>query len=57
MRNEQAAIARLESTVAQQQEQIKALVASLKEQALQIQKVSDQLAVRKPEVRLADTRD
>jgi uncharacterized coiled-coil protein SlyX len=36
-----------ESTVAQQHGEIKALTASLKEQALQIQKVSAQLEVTK----------
>jgi septal ring factor EnvC (AmiA/AmiB activator) len=37
-----------QSTAAQQQREIKALTASLKEQALQIQKVSAQLEVSKP---------
>jgi hypothetical protein len=37
-----------QSTLAQQQKEIKALTASLKEQALQIQKVSAQLEVSKP---------
>jgi septal ring factor EnvC (AmiA/AmiB activator) len=37
-----------QSTLAQQQKEIKALTASLKEQALQIQKVSDQLEVSRP---------
>ena len=37
----------LKGTVAQQQEQIRALTASLKEQAAQIQKVSAQLEVNK----------
>jgi hypothetical protein len=36
-----------QSTAAQQQREIKALTASLKEQALQIQKVSAQLELRK----------
>ena len=38
----------LRATIAQQQEEIKALSASLKEQAAQIQKVSDQLGLSKP---------
>ena len=37
-----------EATIAQQQKEIEALAASLKEQALQIQKVSEQLAMSKP---------
>ena len=41
-----------EWTVAEQQKEIKALTASLKEQAAQIQKVSDQLESRKPAPRL-----
>jgi len=40
--------AKQEATIAQQQEEIKALTASLKEQASQIQKVSAQLEVSKP---------
>jgi hypothetical protein len=48
---QQASIARLESTVAQQQDQIKVLAASLKEQALQIQKVNAQLSLQKPGAR------
>jgi hypothetical protein len=38
----------LEAAIAQQQKEIKALAASLKEQALQIQKVSSQREVSKP---------
>jgi hypothetical protein len=38
----------LEATIAREQKEIKALTASVKEQASQIQKVSDQLAVNKP---------
>ena len=41
-------IAKQEVTIGQQQKEIKALAASLKEQALQIQKVSEQLAMSKP---------
>jgi hypothetical protein len=37
------------SAIAQQQKEIKALKAELKEQASQIQKVSAQLQLRKPE--------
>jgi trimeric autotransporter adhesin len=40
--------AKQETTIAQQQKEIKALAASQKEQALQIQKVSAQLQVSKP---------
>ncbi len=40
---QEATITELKSTVKQQQEDIKTLTATLKEQALQIQKVSDQL--------------
>jgi hypothetical protein len=54
---QQASIAKLESMVTQQQEQIKALAASLKAQASQIQKVNAELALQKPGARLADTRD
>ena len=42
-----------EATIAQQQKEIKALAASLKEQALQIQRVSEQLAMTKPAPQLA----
>ncbi len=45
---EQAAIAELKSTVAQQQKGMEVLAAQLKEQAAQIQKVSAQLEVSKP---------
>jgi hypothetical protein len=47
-----AIIAQLKSTVAQQQEGMEVLTASLKEQALQIQKVSAQLEVTKPAPRM-----
>jgi septal ring factor EnvC (AmiA/AmiB activator) len=43
----------LEATVAQQQKEIKALTTSLKEQASQIQKVSDQLEMRKSAPQIA----
>ncbi len=43
-----------EATIAQQQKEIKALTKSLKEQALQIQKVSAQLEVRKPATQMVD---
>ena len=50
---EQAAtIAKLESTVAQQQDEIKALTTTLKAQAAQIQKVSDQLRAQAPAQRV-----
>ncbi|MEO5719836.1 MAG: tail fiber domain-containing protein [Chthoniobacterales bacterium] len=42
----------LEATAAQQQKEIKALTASLKKQASQIQKVSAQVAARKPATQL-----
>ena len=44
----------LEATVAQQQEQIKALTASLKEQASQIQKVSDRVELKQPAPQVVD---
>jgi uncharacterized coiled-coil protein SlyX len=43
-----ATITQLKSALAQQQKEIKALTATLKEQASQIQKVSAQLEVSKP---------
>jgi uncharacterized coiled-coil protein SlyX len=43
----------LEATVAQQQKEIKALTASLTEQAAQIQKVSAQLEASKPAPQMA----
>ena len=43
-----------EATIAQQQNEIKALAVSLKEQASQIRKVSEELAMSKPAPRLAD---
>jgi septal ring factor EnvC (AmiA/AmiB activator) len=48
-----ATAAKQEATAAQQQKEIKALTASLNEQASQIQKVSAQLAVSKPAPQLA----
>jgi septal ring factor EnvC (AmiA/AmiB activator) len=45
---QQASIAELKSTVAQQQKGMEVLTAQLKEQAAQIQKVSAQLEVGKP---------
>jgi DNA-binding protein H-NS len=44
----EAIAAKQEATAANQQKEIKALIASLKEQASQIQKVSAQLEVSKP---------
>ena len=46
---EQLTIEELEATVAQQQKGIEILTAQLKEQAAQIQKVSAQVEVNKPE--------
>ena len=43
-----ATVAKQEVTAAQQQKEIKALTASLKEQASQIQKVSAQLELNSP---------
>ena len=48
-----ASIAALKSTVAQQQRGIEILIAQLKEQATQIQKVSAQVEVSKPASNLA----
>jgi hypothetical protein len=45
---QEAVISQLKSTDAQQQKEIKALVATVKEQASQIQKMSAQLEVSKP---------
>jgi uncharacterized coiled-coil protein SlyX len=45
---QQATIAELKSTVAQQQKGMDVLTAQLKEQAAQIQKVSAQIEVSKP---------
>ena len=45
-------VAKQDATIAQQQKEIKALSASLKEQASQIQRVSEQLAMSKPAPRL-----
>jgi methyl-accepting chemotaxis protein len=51
--DEQAAtISQLKSTVAQQQKGMEALAASVKEQALKIQKVSAQIELNKPAPRL-----
>ena len=41
-------VSKQEATIALQQQEIKALTASLKEQASKIQKVSDQLELNKP---------
>jgi hypothetical protein len=49
---QQATIAELKSTVAQQQKATEALTAQLKEQAAQIQKVSAQLELSKPEAKV-----
>ena len=46
--SQQATIAELKSTVAQQQKGMEVLTAQLKEQAAQIQKVSAQLELNKP---------
>ena len=45
-------VAKQETTIAQQQKQIEILAASFKEQASQIQRVSEQLAMSKPAPRL-----
>ena len=45
---QEATISELKSTVAQQQEGMKIFAATLKEQASQIQKVSDRLELNKP---------
>jgi hypothetical protein len=45
-------VQKLETAIAQQQKEIKALTANLKEQASQIQKVSAQLEVSKPAPRV-----
>ncbi len=50
---QQASIAELKSTVAQQQKGMEILTAQLKEQAAQIQKVSAQLEVSKPATKVA----
>jgi predicted ribosome quality control (RQC) complex YloA/Tae2 family protein len=50
----QATITRLEATIAQQEKKIKALTASLKEQASQIQKVSAQLEMKKTAPQMVD---
>jgi predicted RNase H-like nuclease (RuvC/YqgF family) len=42
-----------EATITELKSEIKALIATVKEQATQIQKVSDQVAVRKPVARIA----
>ena len=49
---EQATVAELKSTVAQQQKGMEVLTAQLKQQAAQIQKVSAQVEMSKPEVRV-----
>jgi hypothetical protein len=48
MENQQASLAELKSTVAQQQKGMEILTAQLKEQAVQIQKVSAQVEVNNP---------
>ena len=50
---QQASIAELKSTVAEQQKGMEVLTAQLKEQAAQIQKVSAQLQVNKPTPKVA----
>ena len=45
--SEAATIAQMKSTIAAQQEQIKSLMGSLKEQAIQIQTVADQVALNR----------
>jgi septal ring factor EnvC (AmiA/AmiB activator) len=47
-RQQEATITELKSAVAQQQDEIQTLMASLKEQAAQIQKVNDQLTLTEP---------
>ncbi len=49
---EHAKVEKQEATIAQQQKEINALFISLKEQASQIKKVSDQLEVSKPALQL-----
>ena len=51
---QQATIVELKSTVAQQQKGIEILIAQLKEQAAQIQKVSAQLEASKPAPRVVN---
>ena len=46
-------VSKQETTIAQQQKQIEILTASFKEQASQIQRVSEQLAMSKPAPQLA----
>ena len=50
---QEANAAKQEATIARQQKQIEALVATVKEQATQIQKVSAQLDVRRPALQTA----
>jgi septal ring factor EnvC (AmiA/AmiB activator) len=50
---QQATIAELKSTVAQQQKGMEVLTAQLKEQAAQIQKVSAQVEMAKPATKVA----
>jgi uncharacterized coiled-coil protein SlyX len=47
-------VSRLTATVAQQQQGIETLVAGLKEQAAQIQKVSARIEVSKPALQVVD---
>ena len=51
--DQDATIAQLKSTVAQQQKGMDALAASVKDQALRIQKVSAQIELNKPVARVA----
>jgi uncharacterized coiled-coil protein SlyX len=53
---QQATIAELKSTVAQQEKGMEVLTAQLKEQAAQIQKVSAQLEVNKPAPQVVTSR-
>jgi hypothetical protein len=50
---QQATIAELKSNDAQQQQEIKALATTVKEQEAQIQKVSAQVEMNKPATRMA----
>jgi uncharacterized coiled-coil protein SlyX len=50
---QQSTIAELKTTVAKQQKGIEALAVQFKEQAAELQKVSDQIKVRKPITKVA----
>jgi uncharacterized coiled-coil protein SlyX len=52
LEEQQATIGQLKSTVAQQQKGMEVLTATLKEQALKIQRVSDRLELNKPAPRV-----